>query len=117
MPAKSEEKRSIRLVYPVDERGVGAFTITVGKNSSNYTFCEIPCEIGGRGFAVHRMGLGNRYDVRVGKPEDISCECLGFYAHGRCKHVLGLSALIRLGKIPVLQKAHLQKAHLQKANQ
>src|SRR5438128_1811907 len=95
--------RTITLVRPPDGRGVGVFGITSGtrvKKSQFYTFREIPCEIGGRGFAVHRLGQGTLYYVRVGKPEDRSCECLGFLRWGHCKHVDGLSALIRQGRLP-----------------
>lgn len=90
----------IRLVRPPDDHGVGVFCISEGKKSQFYVLREIPCEIGGRGFAVHRLGLGNLYHVRVGKPDDTSCECLGFLRWGRCKHVAGLKALIRLGLLP-----------------
>jgi hypothetical protein len=75
------------------------FRVTVGAESSYYTLHEIPCEIGGRGFAVHRLGLGTRYHVRVGSPEDCSCECQGFLYHGYCRHVLGLLALSQMGKL------------------
>ncbi|HJZ57208.1 MAG TPA: SWIM zinc finger family protein [Gemmataceae bacterium] len=88
-------RRTIRLVRPPDRRGVGVFSITEGNRSQFYVLAELPCEIGGRGFAVHRLGLGNLYHVRVERPEDCSCECLGFLRWGRCKHVLGLKALIR----------------------
>ncbi len=95
MPEAPE--RTIRLVRPPDPYGVAVFSVRAGQALSFYTLREIPCEIGGRGFAVHRLGLGNLYHVRVGRREDCSCECLGFLAHGRCKHVLGLLALIRRG--------------------
>jgi hypothetical protein len=91
--------RTIRLVRPADERGVAIVCVVLGKDSSFYTLREIPCEIGGRGFAVHRTGLGSLYHVRVGAPEDCSCECLGFLRHGYCKHVLGLQALCQAGKL------------------
>jgi hypothetical protein len=71
----------------------------MGARSFFYTLHEIPCDIGGRGFAVHRLGLGNLYHVRIGALEECSCECLGFLAQGRCKHVLGLLALVRRGKL------------------
>jgi len=79
---------------------VAAFAITAKGKTSHYTFREIPCEIGGRGFAVHRTGVGTRYDVRIGEPADTSCECMGYLAHGHCKHIEGLKALIRQGLIP-----------------
>ncbi len=93
----SSSERTIRLVRPPTQDGVGVLSITTGRTTQFYTFHEIPCSIGGRGFAVHRLGLGNLYHVRVGRRADCSCECLGFLAHGRCKHVLGLLALIKHG--------------------
>ncbi len=78
---------------------MGVFCITSKYNSQFYTFREIPCEIGGRGFAVHRLGQGNLYHVRVSAPDDCSCECLGFLRWGRCKHVSGLTALLRNGQL------------------
>jgi hypothetical protein len=90
-------QRSIRLTHPPDDRGVGVFTITLAGRMHWYTFREIPCEIGGRGFIVHKLGLGDVYCVRVGQPDDCSCECLGYYRHQRCKHVEGLRALVHAG--------------------
>ncbi len=95
----SPPERSIRLVRAPTLDGVGVFAISVGRTTTFYTFHEIPCEIGGRGFAVHRLGLGNLYHVRIGRRSDCSCECLGFLAHGRCRHILGLLALARHGKV------------------
>ena len=95
--AATKPKRSIQLSRSPTMDGVGVLRITVGSKSQFYTFREIRCDIGGRGFAVHKLGLGTLYHVRVGDPEVCSCECLGFLAHGHCKHVLGLRALIRRG--------------------
>ena len=89
--------RSIRLVRSPARDGVGVFHIRAGRLSCFYTFHEIPCAIGGRGFAVHRLGVGTLYHVRVGRREDCSCECLGFLSRGKCRHVLGLLALGRRG--------------------
>jgi hypothetical protein len=89
--------RSIRLVRAPAVDGVGVFCVSDGDKSVYYALHEIPCFIGGRGFAVHRLGLGNLYHVRVGVPEDCSCECKGFLVHGHCRHVLGLLALARAG--------------------
>ena len=92
--------RTVRLVYPPNASGIGAFCIAAGGAAQFYTFCELRCEIGGRGFAVHRLGQGELYHVRVGRPEDASCECLGFLRWDRCKHVAGLAALVRKGLLP-----------------
>jgi hypothetical protein len=91
--------RSILLLRPPGRDGVGVFRVTAGGRTTFYTFHEIPCEIGGRGFAVHRLGLGNLYHVRIGRRSECSCECLGFLAHNHCRHVLGLLALARHGKL------------------
>jgi hypothetical protein len=99
MTAKADLKRTIRLVRSPAVDGTGIFCVRDRSRSTFYAFREIPCAIGGRGFAVHRLGLGNLYDVRVGQPEECSCECLGFLAHGLCRHVLGLLALIQAGLI------------------
>lgn len=93
--------RTITLVRPPNRTGVGVFCIAGGGKSQFYTFKEIPCAIGGRGFAVHRLGQGNLYHVRVSGPEDSSCECMGFLRWGRCKHVAGLAALIRGGTLDI----------------
>jgi hypothetical protein len=90
---KSASRRSIRLIRPPSVDGTGVFCITEKGKSTLYTFREIPCDIGGRGFAVHRLGIGDLYHVRVGEPEDCSCECLGFLRHGHCRHILGLLTL------------------------
>ena len=95
--------RSIRLVRSPAIDGVGVFSIATNQATDFYTFHEIPCDIGGRGFAVHRLGLGQLYHVRIGEPEQCSCECLGFLAHGHCRHVLGLRALARCGKLATSQ--------------
>jgi hypothetical protein len=100
MAASAATTRTITLVRPPNRHGIGVFRITAGKKSQFYTFREVRCEIGGRGFAVHRLGQGNLYHVRVGEPEDRSCECLGFLRWGRCKHVDGLTALVKQKMLP-----------------
>ena len=96
---KKPPSRSITLIRPPSPGEPGYFRIIDGKKTHFYTLFEIPCEIGGRGFVVHRLGVGTRYDVRVASTEDCSCECMGFLAHGRCKHVTGLLELMRRKKI------------------
>lgn len=92
---KKTPPRRIRLLrHPAEGDGVGLCAITSGKSSTFYVFYEIGSDIGGRGFAIHRLGVGPLYHVRVGRPEDCSCECMGYLAHGECKHLLGLLALV-----------------------
>jgi hypothetical protein len=96
---KAEGQRTIRLVQAPTADGVGVFCIRDPLQTAFYAFHEIPCFIGGRGFAVHRLGLGTLYHVRVGKRENCSCECLGFLSRGVCRHVLGLRTLVRHGLV------------------
>ena len=91
--------RTINLIRPPDENGVGVFRIMADGVTSHYVFREIRCDIGGRGFAVHRLGLGDLYYVRIGLPLDCACECLGFLRHLHCRHIEGLLALQRKGKL------------------
>ena len=99
MAEPQKPTRTIRLVRSPANDGVGVFRITSGGRSQFYAVVEAPSEIGGRGFAVHRLGVGTLYHVRVGDPRDSTCECLGFLRWGRCKHVAGLQALIRQGEL------------------
>jgi hypothetical protein len=91
--------RSLRLIRPPAHNEPGVFCITSKKDTHYYVFQEIACEIGGRAFAMHRLGLGQLYHVRVGRPQDCSCECLGFLAHDQCKHIMALQALLAEGKL------------------
>jgi len=85
--------RTIRLLQTPSAEEPGVFAIADKRKTTFYVFREIPCEIGGRGFAVHRLGLGSLYHVRIGQPRECTCECMGFLSRGRCKHVSGLLAL------------------------
>ncbi len=96
---KVPKKRTICLVRPPLGDGVGVFRVTVGQTTTLYAVREVPCEIGGRGFAVNRLGLGELYHVRIDSLEESTCECLGFLRHGYCKHVLGLYALVQAAKV------------------
>ncbi|MCI0680858.1 MAG: hypothetical protein L0Y71_02040 [Gemmataceae bacterium] len=86
--------RFIRLLRAPTPTDVGLLAITTRGKTGFYVFKEIPSAIGGRGFEMHRLGLGTVYHVRVGKPEECACECIGFYRHGKCKHIQGLLALV-----------------------
>jgi hypothetical protein len=97
---RAKKTRTIRLLQAPGSDGVGVLCVTVGGESTLYVLREISCEIGGRGFAVSRLGLGAQYHVRIDPALDEStCECMGFLRHGYCKHVLGLYALVRAGKL------------------
>lgn len=99
MPRTKPIQRSVRLVRSPDDDGIGVLSLQTRKDEAFYTFVEIPCEIGGRGFALHRLGLGSLYHVRIGDTVECSCDCLGFLAHGKCKHVMALLALEEEGLV------------------
>lgn len=94
-----DRQRSIRLIRPLRPGEPGILRVRDGDDAFFYTVREIPCDIGGRGFAVHRLGLGTMYHVRIGLPIDCSCDCPGFTYHSRCKHVLGLLKLAERGEL------------------
>jgi hypothetical protein len=97
MPARKKKHppRTIHLERAPTADGAGVFRFEERGRSTSYAIHEIPCEIGGRGFAIHRLGLATLYHVRIADAEaDCSCECLGFLRHGRCKHVVGLRTLL-----------------------
>jgi hypothetical protein len=76
----------------------GRVRITCGRLTTDYTVVELPCEIGGRGFEVSNLSNMEIYHVNL-NGTDRSCECLGHYRHGHCKHAGGLARLIGLGRI------------------
>lgn len=95
MPKDPQPKQrgSVALLRKPDRHGIFVFRITAKKKVALYTAVEIPCEIGGRGFLVHTLGMGPVYAVRIGTPVDQSCECLGYLRHQYCRHQSGLQAL------------------------
>lgn len=95
----ASKSRWILLMRAPTVDGVGVFCVRDRRSTVYYTFHEIPCMIGGRGFAVHRLGLGHLYHVRVGAAADCSCECLGFLRYAYCRHIQGLLALTQHGKL------------------
>ena len=86
--------RTIRLIEKPQNDGVGRFCISERKKETHYSFREIHCDIGGRGFIVQRQDAVETYHVRIGKPAECGCECRGFLRHGHCKHIVGLLALV-----------------------
>jgi len=94
MPRYTALLRSVRLVRNPADDGVGVMGLTDRKGESLYAFREIPCDIGGRGFLVHRIGLEQLYHVRIHGDKESTCECMGYLSHGRCRHIFALQALL-----------------------
>lgn len=97
MAKKRRKERTVRLMRRPAKTEPGAFAIVEGRKIAYYAFREIACQIGGRGFLVHRLGEQRLYHVRVGSSVESTCECLGFCRHARCKHVQALQALVGEG--------------------
>jgi hypothetical protein len=59
-----------------------------------YLYREVECVIGGRSWAVSRLA-GLTYHVRIGQFSD--CDCWGFLAYNRCRHLSVILAMDKLG--------------------
>jgi hypothetical protein len=97
--------RSIRLALAPFGDNPGVVDITVGKETKSYFLRALPSDFG-RAFSLEAFatlcdGEPPVYHVNLANTPDghDSCECLGFSHHGRCKHVSGLAALVRAGKL------------------
>ncbi len=99
MARSSSAVTSVRLLRSPTVDGIGVMCVTERKGDVCYAFREIPCEIGGRGFSVHRLGLGSLYHVRIDGAVESSCECMGYLSHGRCRHIFALRSLMRDGEL------------------
>ena len=90
--------RTIRLAVPLNAEGQGGVVrITVGKDSADYFLSTVPADFG-TGFRLEKIGGTETYHVNL-SPDGHSCECKGFGRWGRCKHVEGLAALKRAGRL------------------
>jgi hypothetical protein len=95
--------RHVGLVIPPDGGASGVVRITAGRVSADYALRPIPSQIGGRAFELTKLGLladGECYHVRLtGDARQDSCDCRGHVAHGHCKHVDALAALVAAGRL------------------
>ena len=90
--------------------GYGAVEIVVGRELACYLLKSIPCDLGQGmvGFelekvcpAAEHQGEMPVYHVVLDKARGHhSCECLGHLHHSHCKHVDGLLALDKAGRLP-----------------
>jgi hypothetical protein len=62
--------------------------LTLGKETHHYYLSELPSDFG-RAFRVEKFMTqgGASYDVLVDPDAYGYCHCLGYLAHGHCKHV------------------------------
>src|SRR5262245_46853948 len=98
-PSRKPQNRIARLMT------VGASTvlaITQGKDTTFYRLEELTTNYG-RGFRLHKADKGDgpedHYDVMLDGART-SCECMGNLRWNHCKHVEGLEAVVKSGKLP-----------------
>ena len=91
--------RTIRLALKPFEGNPGVVSITVGKDAADYFLSAVPADFG-TGFKLEKIGGGETYHVNLAAdPKQHSCECKGFGRWAHCKHVDGLAALQRAGRL------------------
>lgn len=81
----------------------GVLTLTGKRNHCRYVVEEFPANHG-RGFMLFKLDAGSdkteeRYSVCVGPRGTSLCECRGFIATGKCKHITALAAIINAGEL------------------
>lgn len=93
--AGAPRRLSIILAPAPDDLGI--IEITARGRTTSYWITADSCELG-RWFRLQKED-GQSYDILVAADGRHSCECMGYLAHGRCKHVDGLVAATRAGKL------------------
>ncbi len=79
------------MEYPTPDYPFGVVLITVGSEAAFYDVSEIDCQFPDcRGFDfVKHDPTRPDYHVCLSmtNPQDHTCECRGFLAHGHCRHI------------------------------
>ncbi len=104
--------RTARVKVPFSaDCGHAVVTLTVGKQADDYLIRRLPSDFG-TAFAVEKVADpdGHSYAVCLNGNGTGTCECLGYLRHGHCKHVEGLAALVRAGKLPAARKPAARSA-------
>jgi len=112
LPAtKTNPAASIR--WSPSQPGRGILEIVQKRTTTRYAVTEYETPWPGRAVAMTKADdfrgtddAMDSYDVFCGKDGEQVCDCKGFTAHGHCKHVLALDALIGNGWIN--QSAHAE---------
>jgi len=94
--------RSIRLLVRLNSAGRNAVVrITQDGQAADYFLDRLPADFG-QGFLLEKVGDEARdnatYHVSLNGPES-SCTCPGHAYGSYCKHVDGLAALVKAGKL------------------
>jgi hypothetical protein len=65
----------------------GLIEVTVGSDVTRYALAYVPSDFGDGFRFAKQGGDGAVYHVHLSDEWGRTCECLGFLAHGHCKHV------------------------------
>ncbi len=100
MTTKTKQERTAKLMQLGN---VQVLALTTGKDTVFYRLETLLADAG-RGFHLVKAergdGSAEAYDVRL-DGQFSSCECKGFLRWNHCKHVEGLAALVKCGKLSV----------------
>jgi hypothetical protein len=100
-PSKSQKHRAYTW-EPVaaDTPLAGVLTLADSKSHTRYAVEEFPADRG-RGFCLRKGAGAGHYccNLVAGAPAADACECRGFEAHGRCKHLDSLRDLVAAGHL------------------
>lgn len=102
LPETKSEKHGAIQWEPATDNAMspvaGTLTITGKRNHCRYLVEEFGCDRG-RGFVLFKLDDGSdkteeRYGCFAGGNGSGHCECKGYHATGRCKHLQAVKALI-----------------------
>lgn len=110
LPTRTPKARPAAIRFTPGQRpGTGLVTIQAGRVPCEYLVVEYPTRWDGRAVRLAKVEgtpgsdtTADGYDVFVGRNgQDCRCDCRGFEAHGRCKHVETLRALLANGWLDI----------------
>jgi hypothetical protein len=95
---RSKTPRTARLVVPPIEGHAGVLRLSTGNDHTDYVLQRLAADFG-TAYRLDKVDGPEEYNVNLDHGERSTCECLGFLAHGRCKHVEALQVLTAAGRL------------------
>ena len=97
-PRNALSARAVSTVAFAERRSSALLAITTPATAF-YVFKEIPRRSAAAASRCTVWAWARCITSASALPNECTCECLGFYRHGNCKHVQGLLALVGHGLI------------------